>query len=81
MAWPLGSPAMGEVIQLAPGDRWLTTEQAAQRIGYTKRTLQKWRAERRGPPFKRVNGHQARYLQSHLDAWMADCPDGAATAE
>jgi hypothetical protein len=75
VAW-LREGAMGELVRLAPGDRWLNTRKAAERIGYTARTLQKWRAEGRGPPFKRVHDHQARYLESALDEWMASCPDG-----
>jgi excisionase family DNA binding protein len=75
-----GAPGVSDLIRIAPADPWLTTDQAAAHIGFTKRTLQKWRAEGKGPPWKRVNGHQARYLRSAVDAWMVGLPDGGLMA-
>ncbi|CAN5241850.1 hypothetical protein BH10PSE1_BH10PSE1_28340 [soil metagenome] len=52
-------------------DRYLDTAGAALFVGFSTRTLEAWRSERRrgGPAFSMV-GRRARYRLSDLDAWM-----------
>ena len=47
---------------------FLTTSEAAARIGLQRRTLEKWRVEGRGPRFRKLCG-AVRYAPQDLDAW------------
>ena len=49
---------------------FLTESEAAEYIGISKKTLQRWRFGRRGPNYVRVAGKLIRYHQAILDAWM-----------
>ena len=48
----------------------LTESEAAEYLGISKKTLQRWRFSRRGPNYVRVAGKLIRYHQAILDAWM-----------
>jgi Helix-turn-helix domain len=50
-------------------DEVMTTKVAAKYVGYTVRTLQCWRAERKGPPYCRPSG-AVRYLKADLIRWL-----------
>ena len=47
-----------------------TESEAAEYLGISKKTLQRWRFGRRGPNYVRVAGKLIRYHQAILDAWM-----------
>ena len=49
---------------------FLTESEAAEYLGISKKTLQRWRFGRRGPNYVRVAGKLFRYHQAILDAWM-----------
>ena len=51
-------------------ERWLTTREAAARLGLRPRTLEYWRSQRRGPAFRRV-GALVRYDRAEIDSYMA----------
>lgn len=48
----------------------LDTEQAAEHLGVSARTLEGWRHLRQGPPFARL-GRVIRYRADDLDAFIA----------
>lgn len=54
-------------------DRFLTTDEAATYLGFSKGTLSNWRIQRKGPPYSRSQGAggAVRYRLSDLDAWMS----------
>lgn len=75
MSTALQAPCVGQ----PEGPIWdplLTTAEAAALLKFSPRTLEKWRSERRGPPFKRFHGAQARYPLSGLKAYLTECQDG-----
>ncbi len=47
----------------------LSCRQAAEFLGVTERQLERWRVERRGPPFFRPQGSRPFYLESDLLIW------------
>jgi predicted DNA-binding transcriptional regulator AlpA len=49
-------------------DRWLTTEEVAEREGVSKRTVEDWRYKRTGPPWTKLVGG-VRYRQSAVADW------------
>jgi len=54
----------------APGDEFLTTEEAAKRLKRSAKTLEYWRMAGLGPPFYRQQ-RGVRYLLSEIMAWGA----------
>jgi hypothetical protein len=52
----------------APGDEFLTTEEAAKRLKRSAKTLEYWRTAGLGPPFYRQQ-RSVRYLLSEVLAW------------
>ena len=51
---------------------WLTTQEAANYLGHSRRSLEKWRLAGSGPRFSRAPGHRSvRYSRADLDDWMA----------
>ena len=52
----------------APGDEFLTTEEAAKRLKRSAKTLEYWRQAGLGPPFYRQQ-RGVRYLLSELLVW------------
>lgn len=53
-------------------ERFLTADEAAAYLGFSKGTLSNWRIQRKGPPYSRSHGTTGavRYRLSDLDAWM-----------
>ena len=49
--------------------RQLDTEEAAGVLKLSRRTLEKWRYERRGPAYRRM-GRTVRYDEEELRAWL-----------
>ena len=56
----------------APGDEFLTTDEAAKRLKRSAKTLEYWRTAGLGPPFYRQQ-RGVRYLLSEVMAWGASC--------
>jgi excisionase family DNA binding protein len=50
--------------------RYLTTEEAAEYLGLSKRTLQDWRCDLTGPPFIKFGPRHVKYDVQDLDAWV-----------
>jgi Helix-turn-helix domain len=55
---------------LEGADQVMTTAGAAEYLGFSIRTLQAWRAERKGPAYCRPSG-AVRYLKADLIRWLA----------
>jgi excisionase family DNA binding protein len=49
----------------------LTTEQVAEILSVSPRSVIRWRNERFGPPFCRL-GRQVRYRRGSVEKWIAD---------
>jgi len=58
---------------------YLTTEQAAARLGLQPRTLERWRWAGLGPKFRKLGG-AVRYAPQDLDAW-ADAATRSSTSD
>lgn len=56
-------------------DRQLPSTEAAQVVGVSPDTLNKWRLQKKGPPFRKI-GRTVRYAQSELIAWLNSRPRG-----
>ena len=54
----------------APGDEFLTTDEAAKRLKRSAKTLEYWRTAGLGPPFYRQQ-RSVRYLASEVMTWGA----------
>jgi len=50
--------------------RLLTEEQVSQRWGFAVKTLQSWRAQRRGPKFVRFSQRMVRYREADVEAFI-----------
>jgi excisionase family DNA binding protein len=50
---------------------YLTTEQAAALLGFTRRALENLRYRRTGPPFVRVGPKAIRYSKARLHEWLS----------
>ena len=50
----------------------LNTEQSAQRLGLSTRTLERFRVTGEGPDFLKM-GHAVRYTASALERWLRGC--------
>lgn len=48
----------------------LTETEAAKLIGFSIRTIQKWRMVGRGPQHVRVSSRAIRYRREDIDAWI-----------
>ncbi len=51
------------------GDILLTTEEVAERLRVSRRTLEKWRTVGGGPPFIKLNRRAVRYQEEAVEAW------------
>ena len=63
-----------------PKSKWLSTRNAAIRIGYSPRTLERWRWLGVGAPYSRRGG-RCRYDIELLDEWMRAGGDAQASEE
>ena len=54
---------------------YLTEEQLAEELGKNERTVARWRALRKGPPFV-VIGREIRYRREAIEKWLLDCERG-----
>ena len=53
----------------------LNEKQVAERCSLTIRTLQRWRLESQGPPFRKC-GRAVRYSEADLENWLRLRPTG-----
>ena len=51
---------------------YLSESQSADHLGVSKKSLQRWRFYRQGPPYSKLNGKTIRYRREDLDQWMSD---------
>ena len=49
---------------------FLSESDAADYLGISKKTLQRWRFEHKGPAYAKLNGKLIRYRHGDLDEWM-----------
>jgi predicted DNA-binding transcriptional regulator AlpA len=57
---------------LAADDQLLDQETAAALLGVSPRTMERWRAERSGPPFIKLSARAIRYSRRALLLWIAE---------
>lgn len=50
----------------------LTPREVAARLGVTRRCLQNWRAQGRGPAYLRLTACNIRYRADAIEAWLAE---------
>ena len=55
-----------------PAPLLLTEDEAGRYLGFSGRTLQKWRWTGRGPSFVRISPRCVRYRRRDLDAWVEE---------
>ena len=58
----------------------LTEKDVAQRLRITEYALRRWRFERRGPKFVKLENRSVRYDLDELDAWLRTQPTGGGAA-
>ena len=49
---------------------FLSESAAADYLGISKKTLQRWRFDHKGPAYAKLNNKMIRYNQVDLDEWM-----------
>ena len=49
---------------------FLSESEADNYLGISKKTLQRWRFDHKGPAYAKLNGKLIRYHQADLDEWM-----------
>ena len=54
------------------GDRLLTTEETADYLNVSRRTLSRWLREGIGPPSIKLPSGARRYRKADLDRWIAE---------
>ena len=52
--------------------RWVRTRQAAERIGLSPRTLERYRVVGGGPPYHKAGPRLVLYDVDELDQWLGD---------
>lgn len=67
-------------VPLPPPQRILNCEQAAAYLCVSTEALKLWRAEHRGPAFKRI-GNRCVYTVQALDSWVDAQPEGSTGKE
>ena len=53
-----------------PHSIFLTESEAADYLGISKKTLQRWRFDHKGPAYAKLNNKLIRYRLADLDDWM-----------
>lgn len=48
----------------------LTPKEASAHLSVSEKTLERWRAERTGPPFHKLGPRLVRYAVADVDSWM-----------
>jgi predicted DNA-binding transcriptional regulator AlpA len=52
------------------GRGWLSPDEAAVFLGYSRSWLQAMRSREQGPPYAKLNGRSVRYLKDDLVEWL-----------
>ena len=61
------------------GDEWLTVEEVCDELKVSRRTFDRWRAQRTGPRSVRLGGKgPLRVRRSWLEEWLGESGPGAA---
>ena len=58
------------MMNLLTTSQHLSEQQAADYLGISKKTLQRWRFEHKGPAYAKLNNKLIRYRLADLDEWM-----------
>lgn len=61
--------------------KYLDEAALARRLGVSRRTLQRWRAEGGGPPYVRLGSRRVAYDEAASDAWAASRSFASRAAE
>lgn len=67
---PEPTPPKPSVPEKWAGRVYLDTQDAAERMDLSPRTLEQWRVKGGGPPFMKIGGG-VRYDRADLDQWLA----------
>ena len=51
---------------------YLSETQTAKYLNISKKSLQRWRFNRQGPPYVKLNAKTIRYCREDLDQWMKE---------
>ena len=51
---------------------YLSETQTAKYLNLSKKSLQRWRFNRQGPPYVKLNAKTIRYRREDLDQWMKE---------
>ena len=51
---------------------YLSETQTAKYLNISKKSLQRWRFNRQGPPYVKLNAKTIRYRREDLDQWMKE---------
>ncbi|WP_273441043.1 helix-turn-helix transcriptional regulator [Sedimenticola selenatireducens] len=54
----------------APNDPLMTSDEVAEYLNLAPRTIQKWREDKTGPQFIRINHRCVRYRRLEVDRWL-----------
>ena len=52
--------------------KYFSPDAAAKILGFSPKTLERWRAHGTGPQFHKIPSGRIRYSMDALDAWMAE---------
>jgi excisionase family DNA binding protein len=59
-------------VAIPYGRRFLTSNEAADRLGLSRSALEKWRVEGRGPLYLKI-GRKVHYREEDLDSFIRAC--------
>ncbi len=54
-------------------DRYLSTKEVSERLGFATGTLENWRLKGKGPGYRKF-GKCVKYAESEVDKWLANYP-------
>ena len=52
--------------------KYFSPDAAAKILGYSPKTLERWRDEKKGPKFRKLPTGRIRYAGTDLDDWMEE---------
>ena len=56
--------------------KYLKTEEVSKITGIAEVTLMRWRAQKKGPPYVRLEGWMIRYPKDGLEKWLKEAENG-----
>ena len=69
-------PQLPDNLPMSPGDRLLTSPEAAKMMNISVETLKKWRQRGGGPAFIKYPGGRVRYRVTLVLQFVSDCTIG-----